>query len=243
MFEIVVLNLIWISFSLNTLSKSFLIFPPPRRHVVEHEFLVVSTRVETFSRGKRIRNERKLEKELFCSRFEPVESIYRISMRGIVRKILGNFLSDEVRTDQSGLHLELFLHNYSFGQDGVKRIEKRNGIIRKIRINEEESKTEENKQRSKACLWYKSIYHERNATGGEKDLSDHRLSRLSFLFAFHRFQRVFSRVILTFKVGASGRFIKSVSLKEWRGEGWNILQAGAFEYSLEISIRRLRNFA
>lgn len=70
----------------------------------------------------------------------------------IVRKILGNFLSDEVRTDQSGLHLELFLHNYSFGQDGVKRIEKRNGIIRKIRINEEESKTEENKQRSKACL-------------------------------------------------------------------------------------------
>lgn len=125
---------------------------PPRRHVVEHEFLVVSTRVETFSRGKRIRNERKLEKELFCSRFEPVESIYRISMRGIVRKILGNFLSDEVRTDQSGLHLELFVHNYSFGQDGVKRIEKRNGITRKIRINEEESKTEENKQRSKACL-------------------------------------------------------------------------------------------
>lgn len=139
MFEIVVLNLIWIFFSLNTLSKSFLIFPPPRRHVVEHEFLVVSTRVETFSRGKRIRNERKLEKELFCSRFEPVESIYRISMRGIVRKILGNFLSDKVRTDQSSLHLELFLHNYSFGQDSVKRIEKRNGIIRKIRINEEES--------------------------------------------------------------------------------------------------------
>lgn len=143
MSEIVVLNLIWISFSLNTLSKSFLIFPPPGRHVVEHEFLLVSTRVETFSRGKRIRNERKLEKELFCSRFEPVESIYRISMRGIVRKILGNFLSDEVRTDQSSLHLELFLHNYSFGQvvkkSGVKRIEKRNGIIRKIRINEEES--------------------------------------------------------------------------------------------------------
>lgn len=47
----------------------FLIFPP-RRHVVEHEFFVV----ETFSRGKRIRNERKLEKELFRSRFEPVES-------------------------------------------------------------------------------------------------------------------------------------------------------------------------
>ena len=37
---------------------------------VKHEFFVV----ETFSRGKRIRNERKLEKELFRSRFEPVES-------------------------------------------------------------------------------------------------------------------------------------------------------------------------
>lgn len=55
---------------LSTFETSFLIFPPPRRRVVEHEFFVV----ETFSRGKRIRNERKLEKELFCSRFEPVES-------------------------------------------------------------------------------------------------------------------------------------------------------------------------
>lgn len=83
------------SLSEHTFETSFLIFPPPRRHVVEHEFFVVSSRVETFSRGKRIHNERKLEKELFCSRFEPVESIS--SRRIVVRKIVQNSLSDHIR--------------------------------------------------------------------------------------------------------------------------------------------------
>lgn len=108
----------WISFFTfwtHTFETSFLIFPPPRRHVVEHEFFVVSSRVETFSRGKRIHNERKLEKELFCSRFEPVESIS--SRRIVVRKIVQNSLSDHIRIKLKKNKINQvynYIYNYSF---------------------------------------------------------------------------------------------------------------------------------
>lgn len=103
------------SLSEHTFETSFLIFPPPRRHVVEHEFFVVSSRVETFSRGKRIHNERKLEKELFCSRFEPVESIS--SRRIVVRKIVQNSLSDHIRIKLKKNKINQvynYIYNYSF---------------------------------------------------------------------------------------------------------------------------------
>lgn len=72
---------------------SFLILSPKTRR--RTRILRVAF-VQSFSRGKRIRNERKLAKELFCLRFEPVESI-------VVRKVVQNFLFGQ---------LSIFTRNY-----------------------------------------------------------------------------------------------------------------------------------